>query len=162
MRKTPRKAERKTTRRKTTRREASPARWSQRVMEESDALDLRQGVFTLADPKKIAASLKGSAKRSSRRKVGAYRASLSILTFYINRAGWTLPKAQRERLQRAKLELRRQLQRQGPRRSPPRERLALGARVQRANPIQRLRQEIPGAPSKPAIADLASHIADPG
>jgi len=96
------------TARKTTRRKASPARWSQRVTKESDALDLRRGVFTLADPKKIAASLKRSAERSSRRKAGAYRSALSMLTFYINRAGKTLPKAQRERLQRAKLELKRQ------------------------------------------------------
>jgi hypothetical protein len=104
-------ATRKTTRktaRKTTRRKASRTRWSQRVTKESDALDLRQGVFTLADPKKIAASLKRSAERSSRRKAGAYRSALSMLTFYINRAGKTLPKAQRERLQRAKLELKRQ------------------------------------------------------
>jgi hypothetical protein len=94
----------KTTRKtacKTTRRKASPARWSQRVTKESDALDLRQGVFTLADPKKIAASLKRSAERSSRRKAGAYRSALSMLTFYINRAGKTLPKAPRERLPRA-------------------------------------------------------------
>jgi hypothetical protein len=107
-RKTARKAARKTARRKTTRRKASPTRWSQRVTRESDALDLRQGVFTLADPKKIAASLKRSAERSSRRKAGAYRSALSMLTFYVNRAGKTLPKAQRERLQRAKLELKRQ------------------------------------------------------
>jgi Protein of unknown function (DUF3175) len=104
-------ARRKTTRkaaRKTTRRKASPKRWSQRVTRASDALDLRQGVFTLADPKKIAASLKRSAERSSRRKAGAYRSALSMLTFYINRAGKTLPKAQRERLERAKVELKRQ------------------------------------------------------
>ena len=107
-RKTARKTARKATRRETTGQKASPARWSQRVTKESDALDLRQGVFTLADPKKIAASLKRSAERSSRRKAGAYRSALSMLTFYINRAGKTLPKAQRERLQRAKLELKRQ------------------------------------------------------
>ena len=59
---------------------------------ESDALDLKQGVFKLTDPKKIAASLKRSAERSSRRKTGAYRSALSMLTFYINRAGKTLPK----------------------------------------------------------------------
>jgi hypothetical protein len=102
-----RKAARKTGH-KTTRRKATPKRWSQRVTRESDALDLRRGVFTLADPKKIAASLKRSAERSSRRKAGAYRSALSMLTFYINRAGKTLPKAQRERLERAKLELKRQ------------------------------------------------------
>jgi hypothetical protein len=97
-RKTPRnKAARKTTARKTgTARKrtakAPPKRWSQRVTHESDALDLKQGVFTLTDPKKIAASLKRSAEHSARRKAGAYRSALSMLTFYINRAGKTLPK----------------------------------------------------------------------
>lgn len=83
-------------------------RWSQRVTRESDALDLKHGVFTLTDPKKIAASLKRSAERSKRRKTGAYRSALSMLTFYINRAGKTLPKTQRDRLQRAKTELKHQ------------------------------------------------------
>ena len=102
-----RKTARKTAR-KTTRRKAPSKRWSQRVTRESDALDLKQGVFTLKDPKRIAASLKRSAERSSRRKAGAYRSALSMLTFYINRAGKTLPKTQRERLERAKMELKRQ------------------------------------------------------
>lgn len=93
--------------RKTTARKASPKRWSQRVTQESDALDLKHGVFTLRDPKRIAASLKRSAERSSRHKAGAYRSALSMLTFYINRAGKTLPKTQRERLERAKGELKR-------------------------------------------------------
>ena len=75
---------------------------------QSDALDLRQGAFKLTDPRKIAASLKRSAERSSRRKAGAYRSALSMLTFYINRAGKGLPKTQRDRLQRAKGELKRQ------------------------------------------------------
>ncbi len=61
--------------------------------------------------KKIAASLKRSAERSSRRKTGAFRSALSMLTFYINRAGKTLPKTQRDRLPRAKTELRRQFHR---------------------------------------------------
>ena len=86
----------------------SVRRWSQRVTKESDALDLEQGVFTLQDPKRIATSLKRSAERSSRRKAGAYRSALSMLTFYINRAGKTLPKTQRARLERAKIEVRRQ------------------------------------------------------
>lgn len=90
----------------------SPKRWSQRVTQESDALDLRHGVFKLTDPKKIAASLKRSAQRSSRRKTSAYRSALSMLTFYINRAGKTLPKSQRERLQRAKIELKHQFGRE--------------------------------------------------
>jgi hypothetical protein len=87
---------------------ASPKRWSQRVIQKSDALDLKHGVFTLRDPKRIAASLKHSAERSRRRKSGAYRSALSMLTFYINRAGKTLPKTQRDRLERAKGELKRQ------------------------------------------------------
>jgi hypothetical protein len=93
-------------------RKTSPKRWSQKVTEESDALDLKRGVFTLRDPKRIAASLKRSAERSSRRKTGAYRSALSMLTFYVNRAGKTLPKTQRERLQRAKVELKRQFGRE--------------------------------------------------
>jgi hypothetical protein len=94
-----------TTRKKTS---AKSNRWSQRVTRESDSLDLKRGVFTLTDPKKIAASLKRSAERSTRRKTGAYRSALSMLTFYLNRAGKTLPKTQRERLQRAKTELKHQ------------------------------------------------------
>ena len=88
------------------------SRWSQRVTKQSDALDLKRGVFTLTDPKKIAASLKRSAEHSSRRKAGAYRSALSMLTFYINRAGKTLPKTQRDRLQRAKAELKHQFGRE--------------------------------------------------
>ena len=117
-RKTPRKAParktsaRKTPAGKTTARKASPKRWSQRVTRESDALDLKQGVFKLTSAKKIAASLKRSAEHSSRRKAGAYRSALSMLTFYVNRAGKTLPKTQRERLERAKVELKRQFGRE--------------------------------------------------
>jgi hypothetical protein len=95
-------------RRKSSSNKASSKRWSQRVTRESDALDLKHGVFTLRDPKRIAASLKRSAERSSRRKAVAYRSALSMLTFYINRAGKTLPKTQRNRLQRAKSELKHQ------------------------------------------------------
>jgi hypothetical protein len=87
---------------------AKSNRWSQQVTRESDALDLKRGVFKLTDPKKIAASLKRSAEHSKRRKSGAYRSALSMLTFYINRAGKTLPKTQRDRLQRAKAELKHQ------------------------------------------------------
>ncbi|WP_158671878.1 DUF3175 domain-containing protein [Bradyrhizobium guangdongense] len=98
---------RASTTRKTPSRRTAPKRWSQRVTRESDALDLERGVFKLKDPRKIAASLKRSAEHSSRRKTGAYRSALSMLTFYINRAGKTLPKTQRARLERAKVELRR-------------------------------------------------------
>ena len=97
---------RKTSAGKSTRR-AAPKRWSQRVTKESDALDLKQGVFKLTSAKKIATSLKRSAEHSARRKTGAYRSALSMLTFYINRAGKTLPQTQRTRLERAKVELKR-------------------------------------------------------
>ena len=95
-------------RRKAGARKATAKRWSQRVTRESDALDLRKGVFKLTSARKIAASLKRSAERSSRRKSGAYRSALSMLTFYINRGGKTLPKTQRARLERAKTELKHQ------------------------------------------------------
>ena len=97
--------------RKSATKKTSPKRWSQRVTRESDALDLQQGVFKLTSPKKIASSLKRSAERSSRRKAGAYRSALSMLTFYINRAGKSLSKTQRDRLQRAKTELKHQFHR---------------------------------------------------
>jgi hypothetical protein len=83
-------------------------RWSQRVTQESDALDLTRGVFKQTSASRIAASLKRSAERSKRRKASAYRSALSMLTFYINRAGKNLPKAQRDRLERAKAELKHQ------------------------------------------------------
>jgi len=91
---------------RTTARKAAPKRWSQRVTDESDALDLRRGVFKLTSAKRIAASLKRSAERSARRKSGAYRSALSMLTFYINRAGRNLPKTERNRLERAETELK--------------------------------------------------------
>jgi hypothetical protein len=95
-------------RRKTGASKTSSRRWSQRVTRESDALDLKKGVFKQTSAKKIASSLKRSAEHSSRRKSGAYRSALSMLTFYINRAGKTLPKTQRARLERAKVELKHQ------------------------------------------------------
>jgi hypothetical protein len=100
------------TRRKTGTRKTSSRRWSQGVTQRSDALDLDRGVFKQTSAKKIAASLKRSAERSSRRKAGAYRSALSMLTFYINRAGKTLPQAQRARLERAKAELKHQFGRE--------------------------------------------------
>jgi Protein of unknown function (DUF3175) len=100
-------AERKTARPKTTHRGAG-GRWSARVTRESDALDLEQGVFTRGDPKEIAASLKRSAVASHRRKTDPYRSALSMLVFYINRAGKNLPASRRKILQRAKGELRKQ------------------------------------------------------
>jgi putative cell wall-binding protein len=81
-------------------------RWSQKVTESSDALDLKGGVFSLEDPREIAQSLKQSAEESKRRKSDPYRSAMSMLTFYINRAGKQLPAEQKERLEQAKDELR--------------------------------------------------------
>lgn len=81
--------------------------WSARVTRESDALDLEQGVFTWNDPKKIAASLRQSAEKSTRRKANAYASAMSMLNFYINRAGRRLPPDQRQTLEQAKTELKR-------------------------------------------------------
>ncbi|HET8918536.1 MAG TPA: DUF3175 domain-containing protein [Xanthobacteraceae bacterium] len=99
---------RKTSRRKSARGASRGRRWSARVTRESDALDLDRDVFTKRDPKRIAASLKRSAERSRRRKADPYRSALSMLTFYINRAGKNLPASRRRILQRAKGELRKQ------------------------------------------------------
>jgi len=84
---------------------APTKRWSQRVTRESDALTLERRVFTKS-PKAIAKSLKRSAERSQRRKSSPYRSAMSMLTFYINRAGRQLTRAQRARLEAAKEELR--------------------------------------------------------
>jgi len=103
-----RRSQRKTAPRKSTRSGSRGRRWSARVTRKSDALDLERGVFTKRDPKRIAASLKRSAERSRRRKADPYRSALSMLTFYINRAGKNLPASRRRTLQRAKGELRKQ------------------------------------------------------
>jgi hypothetical protein len=84
---------------------STPRRWSQRVTERSDAFDLEGGVFTQRDPRRIA-SLKRSAERSRRRKADPFRSALSMLTFYINRAGRKLPASRKQTLMRAKDELR--------------------------------------------------------
>ena len=81
-------------------------RWSQRVTEESNALDLEANVFTKEDPRSIALSLKRSAEVSHRRKSDPYRSAMSMLTFYINRAGRNLPEQRRAKLEAAKDELR--------------------------------------------------------
>ena len=85
---------------------ASAKRWSRDVTEKSNALDLESSVFTKDSPRGIAESLKRSAEHSKRRKSDPYRSAMSMLTFYINRAGKNLPKQRRERLEAAKDELR--------------------------------------------------------
>lgn len=85
---------------------ARTRKWSGRVTRESDALDLKKGVFAQNDPKKIASSLKRSAEQSRRRKSSPYRSAMSMLTFYINRAGKELPASRKRKLEKAKDELR--------------------------------------------------------
>lgn len=82
------------------------SKWSAEVTENSDALDLKENIFESESPKKIAASLKESAEQSHRRKSSPYRSAMSMLTFYINRAGKNLPAGQKEVLEKAKEELR--------------------------------------------------------
>ena len=82
-------------------------RWSQRVTKTSNALDLDRGVFTLGNPRSIAQSLKRSADRSKRRKTDPFRSAMSMLNFYVNRAGKTLSAERRRTLDRAKEELRK-------------------------------------------------------
>ena len=93
----------KTTKKK---KRSKPQRWSQHVTETSNALELEEGVFTFDDPKIIARSLKKSAETSKRRKTTPFRSAMSMLSFYINRAGQQLSKEQRIRLETAKDELR--------------------------------------------------------
>ena len=96
------------------RRPAPAKRWSGKVTAESNALDLDRSVFTWKDPSRIARSLKRSAERSHRRKSEPYRSAMSMLTFYINRAGDNLNSSQRRVLERAKGELRKQFGREPP------------------------------------------------
>lgn len=81
-------------------------RWSSEVTKHSNALDLESEVFTKDSPKSIAQSLKRSAEASHRRKSSPYRSAMSMLTFYINRAGKNLPTERLEKLEKAKDELR--------------------------------------------------------
>jgi len=83
------------------------SKWSKKVIETSNALDLEKGVFSFKDPKKIAESLKRSAEQSERRKGTPYQSAMSMLNFYINRAGKNLPDERREILEQAKIELKK-------------------------------------------------------
>lgn len=86
---------------------AAKRKWSQDVTENSDAMDLKEGVFKQRSAKKIADSLKHSAESSHRRKSSPFRSAMSMLTFYINRAGKNLPADRKKVLEDAKDELRR-------------------------------------------------------
>lgn len=85
----------------------SQKKWSAEVTHHSDALDLEKDVFTWKDPERIAASLKESAEKSNRKKGTAYQSAMSMLTFYINRAGSNLEEEQKTVLNKAKEELRK-------------------------------------------------------
>ena len=85
-----------------------PARkWSAQVNRTSNALDLEKNVFTWKDPKRIARSLKHSAEASKRRKAQPFASAMSMLNFYLNRAGKNLPRERKETLRAAKEELRK-------------------------------------------------------
>jgi hypothetical protein len=90
-----------------------PANWSAQITRESNALDLEEGVFTWKDPASIARSLKKSADSSARRKSPPFRSAMSMLVFYINRAGSTLDLDRRRILEQAKVELRKLYGRRG-------------------------------------------------
>ena len=94
----------------------APQRWSQRVGETSNALDLEAGVFTWDDPRAIAESLKASAECSERRKATPFASAMAMLNFYLNRAGRQLSAERRAVLEAAKDELRVLYER--PRRQP--------------------------------------------
>lgn len=81
-------------------------KWSGKVTKESDALDLEEHIFESTDPRQIALSLRRSARASKRRKGTPYQSAMSMLNFYINRAGKNLPQKQKDVLERAKEELR--------------------------------------------------------
>jgi hypothetical protein len=85
----------------------SGRRWSAEVTRTSDALDLERDVFNKRTPAAIAKSLKRSAEQSSRRKSPPFRSAMSMLTFYINRAGKNLSAARLDVLQRTKGALRK-------------------------------------------------------
>jgi len=84
-----------------------PKKWSGEVTKKSNALGLEPGVFTWTDPKKIAASLKNSAEASTRRKASPFQSAMSMLNFYVNRAGKNLSDERKQTLNQAKQELRK-------------------------------------------------------
>ena len=86
---------------------ATKKKWSAKVTKSSDAMDLKKNVFKQSDPKKIAQSVQSSAAHSKRRKASARRSAMSMLSFYVNRAGKNLSAAQKKKLEKAKVELKK-------------------------------------------------------
>jgi len=102
----------KSNRKETVRKKASDAKkpvrkWSGKVTETSDALDLKKNLFKQDDPDAIAKSLKRSAKQSKRKKGTPFQSAMSMLNFYINRAGNNLSKTEHAKLEKAKDSLRK-------------------------------------------------------
>jgi hypothetical protein len=95
---------------------AQPRRWSQKVTETSNALDIKGGTFALNSPVEIARELKRDAEQSHRRKSSPYRSAMSMLTFFINRAGSGLSPTRKKKLEQAKVELRKLFGKDEPRR----------------------------------------------
>jgi hypothetical protein len=85
----------------------SPRKWSKKVNETSNAMDLKKGVFTSGSPKKMAASVKRSAEKSKRKKAGPFQSAMSMLNFYQNRGGKNLSAGKKKQLIKAKEELRK-------------------------------------------------------
>jgi uncharacterized protein DUF3175 len=90
-----------------TAKKASPKKWSKKVTERSDAMDLEQDIFKSKDPTKIAASVKRSAEKSKRKKAGPFQSAMSMINFYENRAGDNLSASQKKVLDKSKNELRK-------------------------------------------------------
>jgi hypothetical protein len=91
----------------------SPRKWSRKINETSDAMDLKEGVFKGNDPKKIAQSVKRSASRSKRKKASPYQSAMSMLNFYINRGGKNLSASKKKVLEQSKDELRKLFGKEG-------------------------------------------------
>lgn len=130
-------------------------RWSQRVMQTSHALDLEPGVFTLADPRQIALSLKRSALASQRRKSEPYASAMSMLTFHMNRAGQQLTAERRRTLNAAKAELRKVFGRAVPgqpltsRQRPAAPGISPRRRAAAAGGLRGRRDSLPRSPDRP-------------
>ena len=92
---------------------STPKKWSADVTEHSHAMDLKKGVFTSNDPKKIARSVERSAEESDRKKGSARQSAMSMLNFYINRAGKNLPAGKKKVLNKAKEELKTKADKKG-------------------------------------------------
>jgi hypothetical protein len=103
----PRQSRKSSAGRKTPAKRKATRKWSARVMQRSDALDLESGIFKKRSARQVALSLKRSAESSKRRKSSPFQSAMSMLNFEINRAGRTLPPERRRVLNQAKVELRK-------------------------------------------------------